>query len=259
MIWGSAFPQLAQTGINTNTPAQTLHVSGTPASTEVGGTGATGKFVVSPTIRVNGLARPANPVHPATGTSVQPLYVTKDGDLVTKNDDVQIVVPYLPNQDNVASAAVLNVTGTSVASISLKQVPFVLAKPSIVYISANIEYGSIQLPPALAAGVTVDAAHLILDKKAKMVGIQFRFSAVQAGSGIPTGIFASSTNSFTNGSNTGNMPTGFYYFSLGKEIKLPAGSYTFEVWGYAAGNGNNFSLYFGTSPTDALSIIAIPL
>ncbi|MCZ4245933.1 hypothetical protein [Pedobacter punctiformis] len=259
MIWYTGFGQNAQTGINTRNPQQALQVSGATASTPIT---ALGKNLVSPTIMVDGLNRTNNPTaHPGTVDSAQPLYVTEAGDLVTGNNKVKSFASTLPGGDALsvgfgATGKVLQVLGTTVARTDLTTIPITLTRPSILYISSTVSIGTVQVTNGTA----------ILDGKARMTGIEFLFSTVASGSGIAQGTpFASSTDSYSSNSqpiiypnqDTG-VPYGIFWYSLSKEIKLPAGNYTFKIVGCGASNGNPFEMYFGLG-NDQVNIIAIAL
>jgi len=250
LIWLSGFSQTAQTGINTTTPQQILHISGTPSTSTAIGT--TGQFLVSPTVRVDGLNQTNNSAHPASpAISTLPLYATLNGDMVI-GKKVQIIAQTLPGgTDPIPSFLKNSVSGTAVFTLQLYTINFTLLQPSLVYFNAAVSIGSIFQISAVIPTPSLN------DGKARMTGIQFML----IGAGIPSNYLGSTTDSFTNlTANSGQLtPTGFFYHSLGKEVKLPAGTYTFQIFGCALANNNGFSLSFGESATDYVNIIAIAL
>jgi len=252
IIWKSGFCQV-QTGINTITPQQVLQISGTPSGSTAVGT--TGTNLVTPTMRVEGLNQTNNTAHPTAPTiSVLPLYATTSGDLVVSKR-YQEIVSTPPGTDGIVtvpSTGVLVSTSTGAQTTAIiKTVSITLARPSIVYFNASVGINTI-----------VNSTGAILeDNIARLMGIQFRFSLAAAGSGIATGIpFASNTDSYTSGPipvNNTNIPFGYFWYALSKEIKLPAGNYTFQILGVAAGSAG-FRYTIG-SGFDSLNIFAIAL
>jgi hypothetical protein len=242
-----------QTGINTTNPLQALHLAGTPSATTAVGT--TGKFVVSPTMRVEGLNQTNNATHPASpAISTLPLYATSLGELVVGNR-YTIIQQTLPGADILATEALLNVTSgvagvTSPAPVYTKT--FTLNQPSMVYFAAAISF-NFKSP----------ANGIIADYQAKMGGLQFSFSTAPGGSNVPTtGYFAANMSSFaqTSYSGAGTIPYGTFVFNLAKGIKLPAGTYTFNITVCgSAGTGNPFRLFYGGGFNDQVNITAISL
>lgn len=263
-ICGVGFCQTAQTGINTTTPQQTLHVSGTTSSTPVAD-GTIGKYLVTPTMRVEGLGKTNNPTPysslPAATTLTLPLYATTDGELVIGNNRINKILQTLPvttptsgngGVDN-ATAQINNISAvypnvTSTAS-PIKTQTFTLTQTSMVYISVSVGIGSI--------------SNTAWDERARMNGIKLQFSAVGTGSGIPVNVpFASSTDSFTSKTGT-QIPTGNFWYNVSKELKLPPGTYTLQIYGIgtatsSAGSGT-FSYQVGHASNDSINIIAIAL
>lgn len=245
-----------QAGINTGTPQQVVHIAGTPsASTAIG---TTGKFVVTPTMRVEGLNQTNNSTHPAApAISTQPVYATASGDLVIGNR-VQLIKQTLPGTDVIPTPLTLNVpSGTAGITSTIYTQSFTLKQPSMVYFMANISFN-----------FTGSGGTLIASGGTKMGGIEFSFSSVPASSGIPTsGYFAASQYPYTQDpfSDTGLygtnlVPNGNFQFALNKALKLPPGSYTFNIIACAsAGTGTGFSSRVGISPTDYINITAIAL
>jgi len=102
----------------------------------------------------------------------------------------------------------------------------------------------------------------MFDGRAKLAGIQFAFSAVPAGSNIPTSHFAASSWSyfFPNPDPFAGNPVATYRFSLSKVLKLPAGNYTFNILACAGSTGSTapFDVSFGDD-ANYVNITAIPL
>lgn len=269
MAWGVAFSQgNVQTGINTITPQQALHVSGTPSSSTVQNDGTTGRYVVTPTMRIEGLNQTNNTTaHPASpAISTLPLYVTTDGDLVT-GGKVNKVVETLPvagaaadgvtlNQNPLISAVYPTVYSTSTI---LREIPFTLSRTSMVYISASVGIGSIS---SNTSGTNPLPA--LGDSKARMMGIKLQFSLAPAGSGITVNVpFASTTDSFTTSSGGSLVPSGFFWYNISKELRLPPGDYKLCIYGIAtsSGTGGTGGFYYsvGSSPIDNVNVIAVAL
>ena len=261
--WEIAFCQTAQTGINTITPQQVLHISGTPSGSTAVGT--TGKFVVTPTMRVDGLNQTNNSVHPAApAISTQPLYATESGDLVAGNR-VQVIQQGLAGTDLLPVQTLLAIPmGVAGAQRTIYTKVFTLKQPSLVYFSAGFSFDFKNVGDGI-----------ILDGASKMGGLKFSFLATAAGSGVPTGAgtyFAASQYPFSqksangtgafNGSSSGDrtsVPYGHFIFNLVKVLKLPVGTYTFNIIACgSAGDGAPFSLYYGAG-TDNVNITAIAL
>lgn len=246
------FAQTAQTGINTISPQQALQISGTPSTTVA--TGIAGKALVTPTIRIDGLNQTNNMAHPASGNSVLPVYATSNGDLVTASNKTQLIIQTLPGIDAIPTAIPLTVSGTAVNTVVLKTISFTLARPSLVHFSSMISIANV---------ATSSTNAIITDGRARMMGLQFQFTA-SATSGIPLNTpFASDTDTYTNSSAPGGstIPTGYYFYNLGKTLKLAAGAYTFQILGCAASNNNPLYLTFGlsTAPADSINITALAL
>lgn len=262
VIWGAGFSQTAQTGINTTTPQQTLHVSGTTSAKAVAD-GTTGKFLVTPTIRVEGLDKTNNPnpysLLPAATTQTLPLYATSDGELVIGGNRVNKVLQTLPVSTPITGNGSIDALpgppGVNIntvypnvtATVPLKTQAFTLTRTSMVYISTSVSIGNMPFDT---------------DSRALMYGIKLQFSVAAAGSGIPTGIpFASSTDSHTTEEGS-NIPTGYYYFNVSKELKLTPGTYTLQVYGIgtaSSSGANSFPYSIGLAGNDNINIIAIAL
>ena len=260
MVYGKAFSQ-GPTGINTISPQQALQISGTPStSTQIG---TIGKYVVTPTLRVEGLNATNNSVHPADPAnpsfSTQPVYATSTGDLVIGRK-YTVIKQTLPGIDAIAPGSsngilfdVPSNSGLITAPSPLYTTTFTLAQPSLVYFSAIVSFSFLG-----AAEPTP-----MNDGKARMGGLQFQFSSVPTSSNIPTAYFASNTMPFTQPAVSGSasVANGFSYLSLSKVVKLPAGQYTFNILGCAQSTGttSSFHLYFGRDPHDMINITAIAL
>lgn len=265
MAWGVGFSQTAQTGINTVTPQQALHVSGTPSGSTAQNDGTTGRYVVTPTMRIEGLNQTNNTTaHPAApAISTQPLYATSNGDLVV-GGKVNKVVQTLPVSGAAADGvtisqnpAITAVYPTVYSTTVLKNIPFTLTRTSMVYISASVGISSIGTNTASPVGA-------LSDSKARMTGIKLQFSAVAAGSGLTANVpFASSTDSYTSGSNSLLVPTGFFWYNVSKELKLTPGTYNLQIYGIGMSNGTGgtgtFYFNVGNSPIDNVNVIAIAL
>jgi hypothetical protein len=244
-----SFSQTAQTGINTLLPQQELHIAGTPSTTTAIGT--TGKNVVTPTIRLEGLNQTNNTAHPVSpAISTLPIYATTDGDLVI-GTRTKVIMQTLPGQDAITSTSSILVTGTTDVVTILKTITFTIDRISLVYLNANVSILGVN-PPSSSSPIT--------DGRARRMGIQFIFTAAPATSGLPTAVaFAENSNSYTNGTSGANILNGVYYYNLGKAIKLTAGTYTLNISGIASANGNSFQLGYGATATDAVNIVAIAL
>lgn len=245
LVWINAF---CQTGINTLLPQQALHVSGIPSTTTAIGT--TGKNVVTPTIRLEGLNQTNNAAHPASPTiSTLPMYATANGDLVV-GKRIKLIYQNLPGGDAIPSFPTTIVT-TNLAT-TLKTITFTIDRTALVYINAMVSIANLNPPSSTVA---------IVDGMARRMGIQLMFSQAPAASGVPINVtFAENLNSYTNGStSTSPILNGFYLYNLGKAIKLTAGTYTLNVVGVAYADGNPFQLNFGEASYDSLNVIAIAL
>jgi hypothetical protein len=249
MVCFTSFSQTTQTGINTLLPQQELHIAGAPSITTAIGT--TGKNVVTPTIRLEGLNQTNNTTHPASpAISTLPIYATVDGDLVI-GTRTKVISQTLPGQDGISSSNLIIINGTADVVTTLKTITFTIDRPSLVYLNAMVCISDVS---------QVSASTPIVDGRARRMGIQFMFSTAPATSGVPTAVaFAENSNSYTNGTTGANILSGFFYYNLGKVVKLTAGTYTLNVLGIASANGNSFQLSYGTNTNDAVNIVAIAL
>ncbi len=250
MVCFTSFSQTVQTGINTLLPQQELHIAGVPSITTAIGT--TGKNVVTPTIRLEGLNQTNNTTHPASpAISTLPIYATVDGDLVL-GTRTKVISQTLPGQDGISSSNLIIINGTADVVTTLKTITFTIDRPSLVYLNAMVSISDVSQ--------LVSASTPIVDGRARRMGIQFMFSTAPGTSGVPTNVaFAENSNSQTNGTTGIAILSGFYYYNLGKAIKLTTGTYTLNVLGIASANGNSFQLSYGTNTNDAVNIVAIAL
>lgn len=250
MVCFVSFSQTAQTGINTLLPQQELHIAGTPSTTTAIGT--TGKNVVTPTIRLEGLNQTNNTAHPVSpAISTLPIYATVDGNLVL-GTRTKVITQTLPGQDAITATAYIGVTGTADVVTTLKTITFTIDRISLVYLNANVSMSYI--------GTISTPSFAFIDGNARRIGIQFMFSAAPATSGVPPAVaFAENSNSYSNGLDGATIMTGNFFYNLGKAIKLTAGTYTLNVLGIASANGNSFQLSYGVTATDAVNIVAIAL
>lgn len=241
-----------QTGINTLSPQQALHVSGTPSTTTVIGT--TGKNVVTPTIRLEGLNQTNNTLHPASpSVSTLPMYATSNGDLVL-GKRTQILYQSLPSNDAVPlfpqTAVLANVSTT------VKTITFTLDRTALVCINAMVSISGMN-PPSSSTP--------IIDGMARRMGVQLMFSQAPAASGMPVNVpFAENSSSYTNGAAPSSVSggitlDGLYLYNLGKAIKLTAGTYTLNILGVAYYDGTPYQVKFGEAPYDSMNVIAIML
>ena len=247
-----------QAGIDTLSPQQMLHVNGAPSTSTAVGT--TGKFLVTPTVRVGGLNQTNNPAQPASpAISTLPLYATVSGDLVIGSRG-QRVVQSLAGANAIPVDSITVPSGTAGITVTLYTVTFTLNQPALVYFAADVAFAFTTSPSSSAS---------ITDGQAKSAGLEFTFSSVPAGSGIPTGsYFAAVIQPFMqsgfNGTNpfgpTGVVPDGNLTYNLDKVLKLPTGSYTFSVIAYgSAGSGTAFELHYGLGTNNHINITGISL
>lgn len=251
MVCFTSFSQTTQTGINTLLPQQEFHIAGTPST--ITAVGVTGKNVVTPTIRLEALNQTNNTAHPASpAISTLPIYATADGDLVL-GTRTKVIMKTLPGQDGIISTGNIAVSGTADVVTTLKTITFTIDTPSLVYLNANVSIDNISPIGLAEVGIS--------DGRARRIGIQFMFSDAPVTSGVPTTVaFAENSNSYTNGTSSAeNILSGFFYYNLGKAIKLTTGTYTLNVLGIASANGNSFQLGYGGNATDIVSIVAIAL
>lgn len=257
LAFNGAFSQV-KSGVNTTSPQQTLHVTGSPSTTTTIGDGSVGRNLVTPTLRIDGLSQSNNTAHGSVipTTSVLPLYATTSGDLVVGKRFMPIISspPGIDGLPLGSNGVLLNTPTGTLTSVSLLTKSFTLTRPSIVYFNASVSIGSIQ-PSGTSLSTTPKPS--FSDDIAKKMGIEFWFTAAGT-SGIPTtSPFASSTDSYVTGLHSKDIPFGFYWYSLSKEMVLPAGNYTFQITATAEASAS-FQCYVGGG-YDTLNIIAIAL
>lgn len=257
MAFNGAFSQV-KSGVNTVSPQQVLHVTGAPSTTTTIGNGSAGRSLVTPTLRIDGLNQSNNTAHGSVTptTSVLPLYATTSGDLVIAKRFMPIISSP-PGIDGIplgSNGVLLNTPSGALTSVSLLTKSFTLTRPSVVYFNASVSIGSIQ--PSGTSLSTIPRPTLN-DDIARKMGIEFWFTAAGT-SGIPTtSPFASSTDSYVTGPPSNDIPFGYFWYSLSKEIVLPAGTYNFRISAIAEAS-SGFQCYVGGG-YDTLNIIAIAL
>ncbi|MCZ4245934.1 hypothetical protein [Pedobacter punctiformis] len=257
----------AQTGINTKTPAQQLHVAGTTSAAPIGTSGIS---LVKPTIRIDGLNKVNNPLvysvaAPLTSPAslVQAVSVTQDGNMILSYDyaipyfvtslgsdelvpPTPLAAPFLIKTPNTPSSGNLGSNGSTEGI--LKTYTFTLNQASVVHFLASVSVSVYDYN---------NPANLSMDGLAKAYHVHFRFSSSPAGAGINnSALFGSDGNSYANATNF--APAGPMYVQPESYLMLPKGVYTVQLVARIYGNDYPFTGVFGTGSADRISIVAIP-
>lgn len=242
-----------QTGINTKSPQQKLHVAGASTSSPIGSTGIS---TITPTIRIDGLNNTNNSaLYAAVPSLVQPVSATQDGDLVLSSDYAIPLVATTLGTDALTATSIEAPNADQSAEKSLKTggYTFTLQQPSLVHFLASVS----------ASVYQANSTTLITDGFPKSYHVHFRFLAVPvavppiATGTTPGANFGTDGNSYTNG-NTGGA-TGDMYVEPEAYIVLPKGTYTVDLIARVYGINYPFRGTFGAGAADMVSIIAIPL
>jgi hypothetical protein len=208
IIHGSYF--YAQVGINTTTPQQALHVSGS-------GTG-----ILQPVIRINGLNSTNNPAH-ENSTSTKRVFSDSDGNLVIYNSNLtnKFYNKVLP------STAIPGGTERTVVNQT-----FTLEYPSIVHITARI---------GMSIANDIANVNLLKDGQARLFGSYYKFTSA------PTAVltntaFGQTIISYSTSDSSPDQINGQFYIEPRKDLYLPKGDYTLTLYGYSQDSNMNFTV-----------------
>ncbi|MDH6251428.1 hypothetical protein M2347_001155 [Chryseobacterium sp. H1D6B] len=200
----------AQVGINTPTPQQALHVSGS-------GTGINQSI-----IRINGLNSDNNPAH-ENSTSTKRVFSDSDGNLVIYSSSLtnKLYNTVLPSTSIPA--------GTERAVTSQT---FTLNYPSIVHITAKV-----------GMSISDDVANMTLLKngQARLFGSYYKFTTAPA-TVLSNTAFGHAIISHSTSNNNLDQINGQFYIEPKKDLYLPKGEYTVTLYGYSQDSNMNFTV-----------------
>lgn len=250
------------TGINTKTPLQQLHVAGTSSS---GTVGATGIQLIKPTILIEGLSKAKNPAIYAipavlsaaplslTGTVVQPVSVTQDGDLLLNSRlPIPLVATALGTDELPTPIPVTEVPdGNNSSELLLKAYTFTLTQRSMVHFLASV-----------SVSVYVSGSTSLTDGINRAYHAVFKFTST-----VPAGLVTTNVNFAQDGAsytNTSGTTSGDMYLQPEAYLVLPKGTYTVQLVGRIFGYDLPARAVFGQGSVaqnnaDMVSIIATPL
>lgn len=238
-----------QSGINTSntTPSQNLQVAGVSASTQIG---ASGVYVVAPTIRIDGLNKANNSLAAASTSILQPVSATQDGEFILSNDFAIPLVATNLGTDELPTVVNVDAVNGLTASGIIKTYSFTLDQPSAVHFLA-----------AISVSIYDINGSLLTDKINRIYRCVFNFTLAPSGVTINTP-FARSGYSYTNGNSNGF--SGSMYLQPEDYQVLPKGSYTVQLIGYVSGGTTNAPITsvrgtFGEGGSDMVNITAIIL
>lgn len=248
----SAFAQV-KTGIGTRDPQQTLHVA-LPVGTASSSTsvGSTGVFLVTPTVRVEGLNSANNPANPNDPNSLKRVYANQNGELILINGNTeqatisqQFAGDVIPEQEAVA----IGLGG--VLTKELMSQTFTLTQQSVVYFSAT--FGALLRETNLVTGPVS-----VTDGRAKLFGAYFQFSSSTTGIST-TATFGNNKKTYANKGSGGIQ--GDFMLNPRAKLVLNPGTYTVKLYGEMTSSllGLLFRVKFaGGTAGESFIISAVP-
>lgn len=201
-----------QVGVNTISPQQALHISGS------------GNGTSQPIARIDGLNNTNNPAH-ENSASVKRVFVGKNGDLVILNNDHMNKF----NRQTTSPGTIVPAGG----EISGATMSFTLDYPSLVHFESWVGM-------SIAEAITGAAAAGLKNEQARLFGSYFKLTTAPSGVASNTAFGHAYLSHST--ANSGDQLLGVYYMQPRKDLYLPKGSYTVGLFGQSVSSDMRFSI-----------------